>query len=95
MDGIDTKTAVGRMVFSMVGAISEFELNVISERTRAGMAAARRRGRHAARLPKLAPDQLDYARRMIGERIGRAQAARSLGVDRPTLRRLLMKGETW
>jgi DNA invertase Pin-like site-specific DNA recombinase len=36
MDGIDTKTAVGRMVFSMVGAISEFELNVISERTRAG-----------------------------------------------------------
>jgi hypothetical protein len=47
------------------------------------------------RLPKLAPDQLDYARRMIGERIGPAQAARSLGVDRPTLRRLLMKGETW
>jgi hypothetical protein len=32
---------------------------------------------------------------MIGERIGRVQAARSLGVDRPTLRRLLMKGETW
>jgi hypothetical protein len=47
------------------------------------------------RLPKLAPDQLDYARRMIGERIGRVQAARSLGVDRPTLRRLLMEGETW
>jgi hypothetical protein len=44
---------------------------------------------------KLAPDQLDYARRMIGERIGQAQAARSPGVDRPTLRRLLMKGETW
>jgi hypothetical protein len=32
---------------------------------------------------------------MIDERIGRAQAARSLGVDRPTLRRLLTKGETW
>ena len=92
MDGIDTKTAVGRMVFSMVGAISEFELNVISERTRAGMATARAA---CGRLPKLAPDQLDYARRMIGERIGRVQAARSLGVDRPTLRRLLMKGETW
>jgi hypothetical protein len=56
----------------------------------------RRKARAACgRLPKLAPDQLDYARRMIGERIGRAQAARSLGVDRPTLRRLLMKGETW
>jgi hypothetical protein len=32
---------------------------------------------------------------MIGERIGRAQAARSLGVDRPTLRRLLVKSEIW
>jgi hypothetical protein len=32
---------------------------------------------------------------MIGERIGQAQAARSPGVDRPALRRLLMKGETW
>jgi DNA invertase Pin-like site-specific DNA recombinase len=67
MDGIDTNTAAGRMVFSMVGAISEFERNVISERTRAGMAAARRRGRHVGRPTKLAPDQLDYALRMIVE----------------------------
>jgi DNA invertase Pin-like site-specific DNA recombinase len=35
MDGIDTNTAAGRMVFSMVGAIAEFERNVISERTKA------------------------------------------------------------
>jgi DNA invertase Pin-like site-specific DNA recombinase len=95
MDGIDTNTAAGRMVFSMVGAISEFERNVISERTKAGMAAARRRGRHVGRPAKLAPDQLDYARRMIVEGEGRAQVARSLGVDPSTLRRLLMKSETW
>ena len=44
MDGIDTNTAAGRMVFSMVGAIAEFERSVISERTKAGIAAARRRG---------------------------------------------------
>jgi DNA invertase Pin-like site-specific DNA recombinase len=62
MDGIDTNTAAGRMVFSMVGAIAEFERNVISERTTAGMAAARRRERHVGRPAKLAPDQLDYAR---------------------------------
>jgi DNA invertase Pin-like site-specific DNA recombinase len=95
MDGIDTNTAAGHMVFSMVGAISEFERNVISGRTRAGMAAARRRGRHVGRPTKLAPDQLDYALRMIVEEEGRAQVARMLGVDPSTLRRLLMKSETW
>jgi DNA invertase Pin-like site-specific DNA recombinase len=56
------------------------------------MAAARRRGRHVGRPQKLALDQLDYARRMIVEGEGRAQIARSLGVDPSTLRRLLMKG---
>ena len=62
------------MVFSLVSAMAEFERSVISERTKAGMAAARRRGR------------------MIVEGEGRAQIARSLGVDPSTLRRLLMKG---
>jgi len=95
MDGIDTNTAAGRMVFSMVGAISEFERNVISERTRAGMVAARRRGRHVGRPAKLALDQLDYARRMIVKGERRMQVARALGVDPSTLRRLLMKSETW
>ncbi|MCI0600147.1 MAG: recombinase family protein [Beijerinckiaceae bacterium] len=92
MDGIDTNTAAGRMVFSMVGAIAEFERSVISERTKAGMEAARRRGLHVGRPAKLAPEQLDDARRMIGEGASRAQAARALGVDPSTLRRLLMKG---
>jgi DNA invertase Pin-like site-specific DNA recombinase len=92
MDGIDTTTAAGRLVFSMVGAIAEFERNVISERTDAGMAAARRRGWHVGRPAKLATDQLDYARRMIVEGEGRAQVAGTLGVDPSTLRRLLGKG---
>jgi DNA invertase Pin-like site-specific DNA recombinase len=92
MDGIDTNTAAGRMVFSMVGAIAEFERSVISERTKAGMAAARRRGRHVGRPAKLAPEQLVYARRMIVDGESRAYVARSLGVDPSTLRRLLMKG---
>jgi Enterobacteriaceae phage serine recombinase len=92
MDGIDTNTAAGRMVFAMISAMAEFEQRVISERTKAGMAAARRRGRHVGRPPKLAPDQLVYAQRMIVAGEGRAQVARSLGVDPSTLRRLLLKG---
>jgi len=50
---------------------------------------ARDRGRHVGRLPKLAPDQLDNARRLIVAGESRAQVARSLGVDPSTLRRLL------
>ncbi len=92
MDGIDTNTAAGRMVFSMVSAMAEFERSVISERTKAGMTAARRRGRHVGRPATPSTDQLVYARRMIVEGEGRAQVARSLGVHPSTLRRLLMKG---
>ena len=80
------------MVFSMFGAIAEFERSVISERTKAGMAAARRRGRHVGRPVKLAPEQLVYARRMIVDGESKAHVARSLGVDPSTLRRLLVKG---
>ena len=84
MDGIDTNTAAGRMVFSMVGAISEFERNVISERTKAGSGATARAA--------WGPSGETRARRRIVEGEGRAQVARSLGVDPSRLRRLLMKG---
>lgn len=43
-DGIDTGTAVGRLFMQMRGAFAEYELALIRERTRAGVAAARRRG---------------------------------------------------
>jgi hypothetical protein len=59
----------------MVVAMAEFERSVISERTKAGMAAARRRGWHVGRPAKLTPDQLDYARRMIVEGEGSASRA--------------------
>ena len=77
---------------SMVSGMAELERSVISERTKAGTAAARRRGRQVGRPAKLALDQLDYARPMIVAGEGRAQVAGSLGVDPSTLRRLLMKG---
>lgn len=91
MDGIDTNTAGGRMVLSMIRAMAEFGRGVISERTKAGMAAARERGQHVGRPAKLSPDEIGIARRMIGEGISRVQVARIFGVDPGTLRRLLMK----
>lgn len=50
-DAIDTGTASGRLQFHIMGAMAEFERALISERTRAGMAAARARGRNIGRPP--------------------------------------------
>jgi DNA invertase Pin-like site-specific DNA recombinase len=44
-DGINTGSAVGKLMFHLVGAFAEFERNIISERTKAGLASARARGR--------------------------------------------------
>ena len=48
-ENIDTTTASGRLFFHIMGALAEFERNLIRERTQAGLAAARRRGRKPGR----------------------------------------------
>ena len=53
-DGFDTSTASGKMVFSVIGAMAEYERNLTRERTKAGLASARARGRKGGR-----PKQLD------------------------------------
>jgi DNA invertase Pin-like site-specific DNA recombinase len=51
-EAIDTNTAGGRLLFHVMGALAEFERSLIAERTRAGMAAAKARGRHVGRPRK-------------------------------------------
>lgn len=90
---IDTTSAGGRFYFHMLAALAEFEREMISERTRAGMASAKRRGKHVGRPPKLSEHQITHARELIrtGEET-RAGAAALLGVDVATLRRALNGG---
>jgi len=57
-DNIDTTTAVGKMVFHMLAAFAQFERDLISERTKAGLAAARLRGHRGGRKPKITPQKL-------------------------------------
>jgi DNA invertase Pin-like site-specific DNA recombinase len=52
--GIDTSTAVGRMIFGQLAVFAEYECNLISERTKAGMKAAKERGVHVGRPKSLA-----------------------------------------
>lgn len=87
---IDTTCAGGRFYFHMLAALAEFERELISERTRAGMDAVRRRGKHIGRPFKLTLAQCDQARALIaaGTLSRRAIAAR-FGVTVSTLRRAL------
>lgn len=94
--GIDTSTPVGRMFFHILGAIAEFEHALMSERTRAGLAAARARGRNGGQKPKLSKTQVAVAQEMydkLGDDGKRAytvqQIADTLNVSRPTIYRAL------
>ncbi len=67
-ESIDTTTAGGRLVFHLVGALTQFEREIIRDRTMAGLAAARARGRNGGRPSKLTADQVRAARRLYDER---------------------------
>lgn len=75
------------LVFHVIGAIAEFERTLISERTKLGMKAARRRGGHVGRPAVMRPEKLELARRLAGEGKGRAIVARMIEVSPATLRR--------
>lgn len=64
-DSIDTTTPMGRFFFHVMGALAEMERELIVERTRAGLAAARAEGRIGGRRPKLTQQQWEQAGRLI------------------------------
>jgi DNA invertase Pin-like site-specific DNA recombinase len=91
-ESIDTTTAGGKLVFHLMGALAEFERSLIVERVNAGIAAAKRRGKHVGRPPKLTPEQINHAREAIeGGLQTRAGMAAVLGVDHSTLWRALRR----
>lgn len=62
---LDTTTPMGRFVFTMMSALAEFERSTLSQRTKEGIAAARRRGARIGRPPKLTVAKLKQAQRRI------------------------------
>lgn len=92
MENIDTSSSGGRLVFHMMAALSEFERSLISERTRAGMAAAQARGRHVGRPRSLSPAQCAEALAAVeGDNLPLEQVARNYNVHPRTLARLLRR----
>jgi DNA invertase Pin-like site-specific DNA recombinase len=88
---IDTTTPGGKLFFHVFGALAEFERDLTRERTHAGLAAARARGRTGGRPKKLAdPKQLALARRLYEDgQTDVATICRTLGISRATLYRVL------
>ena len=83
---IDTTTANGRLVFGIFAALAEFERELIAERTRAGLAAARARGRLGGRPRKMDVAMLRMAMRAMASRDTNAQdLAQRLGITTTTL----------
>jgi Resolvase, N terminal domain len=67
-EALDTTTPGGRLVFHLFGALAQFEREIIRDRTMAGLAAARARGRFGGRRSKLSADQRRTARKLYDER---------------------------
>ena len=85
---IDTTTAAGKLVFGIFAALAEFERELISERTVAGLASARARGRSGGRPYKMTAAKLRLAAASMGKpdtKVG--ELCKELGVTRQTLDR--------
>jgi DNA invertase Pin-like site-specific DNA recombinase len=86
-DQIDTTTAAGRMVFGVFASLAEFEADLIRERTMAGLAAARARGRKGGRPAVMTPERIRLASQLLADGLTVAQTARTLGVSRASVYR--------
>ncbi len=90
-EAVDTTTAGGRLVFHLFGALAEFERQLIRDRTLAGLAAARARGRVGGRPRTMTPAKLRLARAMREQAppVSLGQIAAELGLAKSTVARNL------
>ncbi len=85
-ESINTTTSTGQLIFHIFGALAEFERNLIRERTKAGLAAARARGRLGGR-----PKRLENSKRQLAVKLYQShehsvqEVCRMMGVSKPTL----------
>lgn len=88
-ESLDTTTATGRLTLAVFGALAQFERDLTRERTHAGLAAARARGKQPGRPKAITAKRLAVAQQMLATGIPTAEVARTLGVGRTTLYRYL------
>ncbi|WP_430436054.1 recombinase family protein [Oceanibaculum nanhaiense] len=87
---IDTTRPEGRMIFGIMASMAEFERELIRERTRAGMQAAKRRGVRIGRPPKLSASELEVVQEMFRQGESYAKIAKIIKASESTVRRSIV-----
>ena len=82
---MDTTTPHGELLFSIFGALAQYERALTRERVIAGLAAAKRRGRQGGRPPTIDPEQIEQIRAALDSGASKASVCRSFKVARSTL----------
>lgn len=91
-ESIDTTSAVGKMIFHVLGSVAQFERDLISERTKAGLRAARARGHRGGRKPKVDAKMLKAAKSMLAdESVTMQEVADILKVSRAAIYRAMAR----
>ena len=85
---IDTSQPIGRLLFNMIGAVAQFEREIMLERQREGIAKAQRDGKYKGRVPT-ARRQAEQVRELAAQGIEKTQIARRLGISRASVYRCL------
>jgi DNA invertase Pin-like site-specific DNA recombinase len=86
-DGIDTTTPHGRFFFHMMASLAQMERELTAERTKAGLDAARKRGRLVGRKRRMTPSKIESAKQLLNGGMPPREVAKNLGVSIPTLYR--------
>jgi DNA invertase Pin-like site-specific DNA recombinase len=93
-EAIDTRTSGGKLVFHIFGALAEFEREIIRERTKAGLSAARARGKNGGRPKALTDKQVEMLRQLAADRNRSVQEiCKTLGISRRTFYRYVQAGQ--
>jgi len=87
---LDTSTPTGKLVFQVVGAVAEFEKDIIRDRVVAGLATARAKGKRLGR-PPLPPHLYDQAVAMRADGLSFKKIGKALGIDEGTIRKRMNK----
>jgi DNA invertase Pin-like site-specific DNA recombinase len=88
-DNVDTSTPSGRFFFHIMASLAQMERELIAERTRAGLAAAKAQGRIGGRKRKMTQSKVESAKKLLASGTLPRDVARNLGVSIPTLYRWL------
>ena len=92
-ENIDTSTATGNLIFNIFASLAEFERDIISERTRAGLASARQRGRMNGR-PKISKEKIETAIKMYhSQNYSVQEILQMAGISHSTFYRYLKQKE--